>query len=57
MHLGGNCTTQDTCAYVVYKANEMKPTGRCGIHYRAPVKQSDVFLFVSFFFFFFFFLL
>ena len=38
MHLGGNCTTQDTCAYIVHKITEVKPTGRCGLHYRAPVK-------------------
>ena len=44
MHLEGNCTTQDNCAYIVYI--EVEPTGRCGIHNRAPVKLSDVFLFL-----------
>ena len=38
MHLEGKRTTQDTCAYIIYIANEMEPTGRCGIHNRAPVK-------------------
>ena len=27
MHLEGNCTTQATCAYIVYIANEVEPTG------------------------------
>ena len=47
VHFGGNCTTQDTCAYIVCIANEVEPTGRCGIHYRAPVEQTDVF-FISY---------
>ena len=38
VHLGGNCTTQDNCAYIVYIANEVEPLVRCGIHNRAPVK-------------------
>ena len=25
MHLEGNCTTQDACAYIVYIANEVEP--------------------------------
>ena len=46
MHLEGNHTTHDIYAYIVYIANEVELTSRCGIQYRAPVKQSDVFLFL-----------
>ena len=50
MHLEGDCTTHDTCACIVYIANGVEPTGRCGIHKRAPVKYSDVFFFYFLFY-------
>ena len=28
VHLEGNCTSQDTCAYIVYVANEVECSGR-----------------------------
>ena len=37
MHLEGNCTTQDTCAYIVYIANDVGPKGSCRIHNRVLV--------------------
>ena len=47
MHLEDNCTTQDTCAYIVYIANEVELTGRCEIFYMAPVKYVRC-IFVSY---------
>ena len=50
MHLRGNYTTQDTCAYTEKIIKEVEPTGRCGIHYRAPAEQTDVFFYYLFYF-------
>ena len=47
MRLGGNCTTQETCAYIVYIANEVEPTGRCG--YTIGLQLSTQMYFYFFF--------
>ena len=41
MYLGDNCTTHASCAYIVYIANEVEPTGRCEIHHMAPFYLSS----------------
>ena len=48
MHLDGKCTTEDTCAYIVYLVSEEETTGRCGIHCRDLAKKSDFYVLLCF---------